>query len=72
MTEGRLTVQDVVAAGACAWGIRAWFTARREQLPPGLTFRSFMRHGMTVAEARSFNDAHLNRALELKVARSGE
>lgn len=69
--EPRLTVQDLVDVGACAWGIRKWFTDREGSLPPGVDFRSFMRHGMTLDEARQINDGIMNRAVE-KVANRGK
>lgn len=70
--EDRVTVQDVVDAGHCAWGIRKWFTELDGSLPAGVTFRGFMKHGMSVAEARSINDALMNRIVDLKEARRGE
>lgn len=74
MSDDIITVDDVVAVGACAWGIRRWFTerARDGSLPAGVTFRSFMKHGMTLDEARSINDGIMNRAVAAKVASRGE
>lgn len=67
----RITAQDIVDVGGCGPGIRKWFSAREGTLPPGVNLRSFMRHGMTLAEARQINDGNLNRAVE-KVANRGK
>jgi len=69
--SGRFTVDDVMKAGGCPSGIRRWFTARGDDLPEGVTLRSFMREGMTLEQAKSCNDAFIERALILKEARHG-
>ena len=69
--DDRLTVDDVIRAGGCPAGIRRWFTARRENLPVGVTLRTFINSGMSIEEARSCQDAFIDRALALKEQRSG-
>lgn len=64
--KDRLTPQDLVDAGVCGSGIRKWFSQRGDDLPPGITFRSFMKHGMTLEEARSLNDGVVNHVLAMK------
>lgn len=70
--EDRITVQDIADSGFCAWGIRTWFTANAEKLPPGVSFSSFMKHGMSLDDARSIDDAHWNLILERKGVPRGE
>lgn len=71
MSGERFTVDDVIRAGGCAPGIRRWFTARADDLPPGVTLRSFIRHGMSLDEARSCRDAFIDRALTIREADHG-
>ncbi|MDW7746593.1 hypothetical protein [Halomonas sp.] len=71
MSEPRFTVDDVIRAGGCPAGIRRWFTARGDDLPPGVTLRSFLREGMSVDEARTCRDAFIERALRLKETADG-
>ncbi|MDC8804206.1 hypothetical protein PRZ61_12215 [Halomonas pacifica] len=66
MSEPRFTVDDVMRAGGCAWGIRRWFNARGTNLPPGVTLRRFIAEGMSLDEARACRDGFINRALALK------
>lgn len=41
MTDGRVTLRDVLDAGYCASGAREWFRAN------GLDFRTFVREGIS-------------------------
>jgi hypothetical protein len=68
MTE-RFTVDDVIKAGGCPMGIRAWFRARGDQLPPGVNLKSFLAGGMSITEAHWCNDGFIERALRLKAQR---
>lgn len=45
------TIQDAVAIGFCAKGVRKWFGAS------GLDFRSFVRHGIEVERLEETGDA---------------
>lgn len=67
-SKERFTLQDLAAAGICATGIRRWFAQRGANLPEGVSFRSFMEHGMSVEEARSLNDGVVDRVLAIKGA----
>lgn len=71
MNEDVITVDDALRAGACPKGIRRWFTARAKagELPEGMTMRRFLREGMSVEMARSFNDGFINRVLDLREKR---
>lgn len=70
-TEDRFTVDDVIRAGGCPAGIRRWFTARGDDLPEGVNLRSFLQEGMTLEQARSLDDALVDRALAMKEADGG-
>ncbi len=72
MTEDRFTLDDVIRAGGCPSGIRRWFTSRGDDLPTGVTLRSFIDNGMTLAQARECQDGFVDRALRLKEARHGQ
>lgn len=73
MTQSdRLTVDDVIRAGGCPSGIRRWFTSVADRLPEGVTLRSFLRDGMSLEDARAFDDPFINHALALKEADRGE
>lgn len=71
MSGDRFTVDDLARVGACPAGIRRWFTARADNLPDGLDFRSFIREGMSLETARSLNDGIVDRALAAKEAANG-
>jgi len=71
MTDDRFTLDDVIRAGGCATGVRAWFTARAGDLPEGVTLRTFLREGMSLDEALSCHDGFIERALRIKEARHG-
>lgn len=62
-------MDDLVRIGVCAAGIRRWFNSRGDDLPEGVSFRSFMREGMTIEQARALKDGVVNRALSVKEAR---
>lgn len=72
MSDDRLTVDDLVRCGICASGIRRWFTARGDDLPEGMTFRSFMEKGITFEQAEALNDGIVQRALAMKEAKRGQ
>lgn len=64
---GRVTITDVRRAGYCVAGARRWFEGY------GFDFRQFVRSGCPVDEflARSGNDAHARRVIEVMEARRG-
>lgn len=58
MTEKRLTMTDVRAAGYCSRGIRAWFAAH------GYDFQKFLREGASVDELRAMQDGDVQQVLD--------
>lgn len=70
MTD-RLTIDDVIRAGGCPSGVRRWFRERADALPPEMTMRRFLDHGMPLELAVSLNDPFIERALALKDKRRG-
>lgn len=64
--DDRLTVDDVIRAGGCPLGIRRWFRARADELPPGFDMVRFLKEGMPLEMAKSLNDPFIERALALK------
>lgn len=55
---GRLTIDDFLAAGICARGVRTAFKDR------GLDFRKFLAEGATIEEALAFTpDEFVERAI---------
>lgn len=67
----RFTLDDVIRAGGCARGVRRWFTARGDDLPAGVTLRTFLDHGMSLDQARACRDGFIDRALRIKEADHG-
>lgn len=72
MSAERVTLDDVMAAGGCAWGIRAWFSANRGRLPDGWDMKTFLEQGVDIDQARAVNDGVLNRIIAIKEARRGQ
>lgn len=66
MTDERFTVDDVMRAGGCPSGIRRWFTGRKDDLPPEMDLRRFLKDGMPMDLATDLDDPFINRALALK------
>lgn len=65
MTERRITIEDVIAAGHCVRGARRWFELH------GFDFRRFTKEGATEAELLATGDALADRVIERKRARHG-
>lgn len=65
MTEPRITIDDVVAAGHCVRGAKAWFEQH------GFNFRQFLNEGATEAELLATGDALAEQVIERKRARRG-
>ncbi len=68
---GPLTVDDVIRAGGCAWGIRSWFRDHADRLPTGVTMRSFLEEGMPLDVAKSMNCPFIERALAKREVDNG-
>lgn len=67
-----ISLDEVIRAGACPKGIRAWFAANAYRLPVELTMRAFLRDGFPVELAKELNDPVLNRALANREVQDGE
>jgi hypothetical protein len=50
MSDDRVTIGDVRRAGYCVRGVRRWFDET------GRDFRTFVREGMPIEEARAIDD----------------
>ena len=68
--DDRLTIDDIISAGGCAWGARAWFKSMGGTVA-GLDLKTFLNEGISIADARALNDGLVNRAIELKERRNG-
>lgn len=65
MSDDKLTTDDFARAGFCVSGIKAWCEAN------GRDFRDLIRNGLPIEEARTMDDAFVQRALALKEASDG-
>ena len=65
MSAPRITITDIVAAGHCVSGAKAWLTRH------GFDWRTFMRQGATEAELLATGDALAVQVIERKRARGG-
>lgn len=66
-----VTAQEIIDIGGCVSGIRRWFASNKKQLPEGLDFRQFIKHGMPYDTAVALNDPYFNRALARREGRHG-
>lgn len=65
MTEPRITIDDVTAAGHCVRGAKGWFQQHN------IDFRRFLREGATEEELLATGDALAEQVIERKRARRG-
>jgi hypothetical protein len=63
--EGRVTIDDVRAAGHCVRGARDWFDRH------SLDFRAFIRDGIAEEIFLASGDAMAERVVSLKQSRAG-
>lgn len=61
MSDDRLTIGDVRRAGYCVRGVRRWFDET------GRDFRTFVRDGMAIEEARLIDDAVVQDVIRVKL-----
>lgn len=65
MSEPRITIEDVIAAGHCVRGARRWFEGH------GFDFRQFRRDGATEGELLATGDALAAQVIARKRSRHG-
>ena len=65
MTEARVTIDDIRAAGHCASGAKTWLQRH------GFDFRAFLRDGATEAELLATGDALAVQVINRKRERTG-
>jgi len=65
MSEERIHIADIRAAGFCVKGARKWFELH------GLDFKAFLREGLPAADLIAAGDALARKVVEAKRVRNG-
>lgn len=65
MTDDRITIDDVTAAGHCVRGAKTWFERH------GFNFRQFLKDGASEAELLATGDGLAQQVIDRKRARCG-
>lgn len=66
MSDDRITMDDIRAAGHCVRGVKEWFERH------GLDFRLFLREGISEEEFLASGDSLARRIVDLKKARQSK
>lgn len=61
--EDHITAAELIRSGGCVPGMKEWFDRYKYELPQGLDFRAFIKHGMPLSVAEKSTNEVIQRAL---------